>query len=412
MARGVCMPFLPYARHNLDDADIDAVTEVLRSDWLTTGPTVDAFEEAFAVAVGVQFAVACSSGTAALHLAALAAGLGEGDAAVVPSLTFLATANCNRYVGAEVVFADVDPTTGLMGAEHLEAALTRAGRQRVRAVYPVHLNGQCAELEAIRELAQRHGLVVIEDACHALGASYRPASDGDDVKIGACVFGDMAVFSFHPVKMIAMGEGGAVTTNDNSLYRRMGMLRNHGMVRDAEAFEPAEMAFDVGGTANPWYYEMSEPGFNYRLSDIHCALGMSQLARLEAFVLRRRALADRYDRLLAPLEPRIRPVARMPGCTPAWHLYVIHVEFAAVGVSRATLMRRLRDACIGTQVHYIPVHLQPYYRRRYGPLDLPGAEAYYDRCLTLPLFPTMADSDVDRVVDALATCVGPNRGVA
>ncbi|MCH9019169.1 MAG: UDP-4-amino-4,6-dideoxy-N-acetyl-beta-L-altrosamine transaminase [Proteobacteria bacterium] len=401
--------FLPYGRHSIDDADVAAVTEVLRGDWLTTGPKVKAFEEAFAAAVGARYAVACSSGTAALHLTALAADIGVGDAAVVPTLTFLATANCNRYVGAEVVFSDVDPDTGLMEAEHLEAALARAGDRRILAVYPVHLNGQCAELNAIRELAEKHGLMVIEDACHALGASYRP-DDAGEAKIGAGAFADMAIFSFHPVKTIAMGEGGAVTTNDEVLYRRLMRMRNHGMTRDAEAFTSADLAFDAEGAANPWYYEMAEPGFNYRASDIHCALGLSQLAKLEAFVARRRVLAERYDRLLAALAPLVQPIARTPGCTPAWHLYVVHVDFAAAGVSRATLMRQLRDAGIGTQVHYLPLHMQPYYRRRYGPQELPGAQTYYDRCLTLPLYPAMADSDVDRVAEALGQCLKTRPG--
>ena len=394
-------PFLPYGRPGVDDDDIDAVADVLRGGWLTTGPKVKAFEEAFAATVGARYAVACSSGTAALHLTALAAGFGEGDAAVVPTLTFLATANCSRYVGAEVVFSDVDSDTGLMEAEHLEAALARAGDRRIRAVYPVHLNGQCAELNAIRELAEKHGLMVIEDACHALGASYRPA-DAGAAKIGAGAFADMAIFSFHPVKTIAMGEGGAVTTNDETLYRRLMRMRNHGMTRDAEAFTSADLAFDAEGAANPWYYEMAAPGFNYRASDIHCALALSQLAKLEAFVARRRALAERYDRLLAPLAPLVQPIARTRGCDPAWHLYVVLIDFARAGVSRAALMRRLHAGSIGTQVHYLPVHLQPYYRRRYGDLDLPGALAYYERCLSLPLFPAMADEDVDRVVDALA----------
>ena len=402
------MTFLPYARHSIDEADIAAVAEVLRSDRLTTGPTVKAFEEAFAEAVGARYAVACSGGTAALHLAALAAGLGEGDAAVVPTLTFLATANCNCYVGAEVVFSDVDPDTGLMEAEHLEAALAQAGDQRILAVYPVHLNGQCAELNAIRELAEKHGLIVIEDACHALGASYRPA-DAGEAKIGAGAFADMAIFSFHPTKTIAMGEGGAVTTNDVALRDRLVRMRNHGMRRNPEPPEFPALAVDGEGHPNPWYYEMLEPGFNYRLSDIHCALGLSQLAKLEALVSRRRALAERYDRLLVPLAPLVQPIAHTPRCTPAWHLYVVHIDFGAVGVSRATLMRRLHDAGIGTQVHYIPVHMQPYYRRRYGPLELPGARAYYDRCLTLPLFPAMADTDVERVVETLSVAITETR---
>ena len=393
-------PFLPYGRHDIDEADIAAVAEVLRSDWLTTGPAVPAFEREFAAAVGARHAVACSSGTAALHLAALAAGLGEGDAAVVPSLTFLATANCNRFVGAEVVFADVDAETGLMGSAHLEAALSRAVGKRVKAVYPVHLNGQCKDMEAIQATAKAHGLTIIEDACHALGTTWRESS-GKRNGIGSCSHSDMAIFSFHPLKTIAAGEAGAVTTNDEALAQRLALMRNHGMVREASAFRSRDLAFDDEGAPNPWYYEMPEPGFNYRLSDINAALAHSQLAKLERFAARRRTLAKRYDQLLAPLAPLVHPLARVSGCDPVLHLYVVQVDFDAADTTRAKLMTRLREAGIGTQVHYLPVHMQPYYRTRYGESDLPGARAYYDRCLTLPLFPAMADSDLDRVVAAL-----------
>ena len=391
------MPFLPYARQAIDDDDIAAVASVLNGDWLTTGPTVSAFEAAFSDSVGARHTTVCSSGTAALHMAALAAGLGEGDAAVVPSLTFLATANCNRYVGAEVIFADVDPATGLMGPEHLEAAIGRACRQRVKAAYPVHLNGQCADMEAIRAVATAHDVIVIEDACHALGTRYNSAQ-GKSSMIGACADSDMAVFSFHPTKTIAMGEGGAIACNNDNFHRRLERSRSHGMTRLAHEFENVDLAFDSEGNTNPWYYEMSEPGFNYRASDIHCALGLSQLGRLETFLSRRRALCRHYDELLAPLSPLVVPVARSPTCEPAWHLYVIHIDFARAPVTRAQLMRRLRDADIGTQVHYIPVHLQPYYRERQEQPELPGALAYYQRCLSLPFFPTMTNQDVARVV--------------
>jgi UDP-4-amino-4,6-dideoxy-N-acetyl-beta-L-altrosamine transaminase len=394
------MSFLPYARQSIDDGDIAAVADTLRGDWLTTGPAVGAFEKAFVAAVSAKHAMACSSGTAALHLAALAAGLGEGDAAVVPSLTFLATANCNRYVGAEVIFADVNPATGLMGSDHLEAAIDRADGRHVKAVYPVHLNGQCADMNAIRAVAQAHNLVVIEDASHALGARYTP-DQGVPSKIGACAHSHMAVFSLHAAKTIAMGEGGVVTTNNEEFHRRLGLFRNHGMTRQADEFQNAEFAFDSGGNANPWYYEMSEPGFNYRASDIHCALGLSQLGKLQAFLSRRRALCRLYDDLLAPLAPLVAPIARAPKCEPAWHLYVIHIDFASTPVTRAQLMRRLRDAGIGTQVHYLPVHLQPYYRKRQGDTELPGALAYYQRCLSLPFFPAMTNEDAERVVTEL-----------
>lgn len=397
------LPLLPYGRHCVDEADVAAVASVLRGDWLTMGPAVTAFEEELAAVVGARYAASCSSGTAALHLAVLAAGLGPGDAVIVPSLTFLATANCARYVGADVVFADVDSETGLMGAEHLEAALSRAGNRRVKAVLPVHLNGQCADLEAIRSIAGRHRLLVVEDACHALGTTWS-ATNGETVRIGSCTASDMAAFSFHPVKTIAGGEAGAVTTNDDGFYGRLTLLRNHGMNRNSRQFKNTDLAFD-DGSPNPWYYEMTEPGMNYRLSDIHAALARSQLGKLDGFCKRRRTLAACYDTLLAPLAPAVKPVTRRPGCDPAWHLYVVLIDFKAIGISRATVMNKLRADGIGTQVHYLPVHLQPYYSELYETVELPGAQAYYDRCLSLPLFPAMADSDVERVVDALGVCV-------
>lgn len=398
-------PFLPYGRHCIDEADVAAVTKVLRGDWLTTGPAVPAFEKDFAETVGARHAVACSSGTAALHLAALAAGLSEGDAAIVPSVTFLATANCCRFTGAEVIFADVDARTGLMGPEQLELAIGRAEGQRVRAVFPVHLNGQCGDLQGIQAIAKAHELTVIEDACHALGSTWN-APDGGKSRIGDCAYSHMAMFSFHPVKTIAAGEAGAVTTNEEAVSRRLSRLRNHGMVREAAAFQSSDLAFDTDGSANPWYYEMTEPGYNYRLSDINAALAHSQLGKLSAFCERRRKLASQYDELLEPLAPMVRPVPRAPGCDPVLHLYVVHIDFAAAGTTRAKLMSRLREAGIGTQVHYLPVHMQPYYRERYGDQDLPGARAYYESCLTLPLFPAMAVEDVARVVDSLVASLG------
>ncbi len=399
--------FLPYGRHGIDEDDIAAVAQVLRGDFLTTGPAVDGFEEKLAGITGVKFAVSCSSGTAALHLATLAMGLGPGDLAVVPSITFLATANAVRYVGADVVFCDVDPDTGLMRPQDLEHAIAEHGGA-IKAVLPVHLAGQSPDMKGIAAIARRHGITIIEDACHALGATY--GATGGDGPVGGCRDSDMAMFSFHPVKTIAMGEGGAVTTNDPVLAARLGDLRSHGMTRDAARFTNSDMAFDETGEPNPWYYEMPEIGFNYRASDIHCALGLSQLGKLDRFVARRRRLAARYDELLTPLAPRIKPLGRMPGCRPAWHLYVALIDFAAAGIDRGALMRRLKDQGIGTQVHYIPVHTQPYYRDLYGKIDLPGAEKYYARCLSLPLFPGMADDDPDRVVAALVRETGRGHG--
>lgn len=395
--------FLPYGRQTIEDDDVAAVAAALRDDFLTTGPGVARFEAAFAEAVGAPHAIACNSGTAALHLAAMSIGLGPGDTVVVPSLTFLATANAVRYVGAEVAFADVDPDTGLTGPEQVLAAAARANGP-VKAVFPVHLNGQAADSRAIAA-ALSPKVALVEDACHALGANLR----GGDMlmrPIGTCADAAMTCFSLHPVKAVAMGEGGVVTTRDPALAERAMRLRNHGIDRDPAGFRNRDLGFAADGTPNPWYYEMAEPGFNLRAPDLLCALGLSQLGKLPRFISRRQALAALYDDRLAALTPVVQPVPRVAWSGHARHLYAVLIDFAAAGLDRAALMRALRDRGIGSQVHYMPVHLQPYYTDRYGSLALPGAEAYYARCLSLPLFPTMADDDVDRVVEALADVVG------
>lgn len=388
--------FLPYGRQTIEDDDVAAVAAALRGDFLTTGPKVEEYEGAFARATGAAHAVACNSGTAALHLAALALGLGPGDIAIVPAITFLATANAARFVGADVVFADVDPDTGLMSAATMLAALEALPqrlRDAVKAVFPVHLNGQLCDMAAIRAAAAARGWAVVEDACHVLGGRYP-----DGAPVGSAA--NLATFSFHPVKAIASGEGGMVTTGDARLAERVARLRNHGMVRDPARFEDRAAGFD-GARANPWYYEMPEVGFNYRLSDIQAALARSQLAKLPRFVSRRAALVARYDRALAGLAPRVRPLTRNALGTPAWHLNVALIDFAAIGKSRAEVMNALRARGIGTQVHYMPLYRQPYYRRRGAKGTSPGAEAYYARALSLPLFSSMRDEDVDRVAAAL-----------
>jgi UDP-4-amino-4,6-dideoxy-N-acetyl-beta-L-altrosamine transaminase len=396
------LPSLPYGRHAVDQDDIDAVTAVLRGDWLTTGPVVGAFESALAERCGASHAVSCANGTAALHLACLALGIGPGDTAIVPSITFVATANAARLVGAEIVFADVDPDSGLMEAAHLTEAIDRARRsgRRPAVVLPVHLGGQCGDLASLSALAGRHGLRIIEDACHAIGSAFR-RGNGPPRPIGSCSDSDLAVFSFHPVKTITAGEGGAVMARDAALAESLCRWRGHGIRREPAEFTDEAAAFE-GAVPNPWYYEMPEIGLNYRLSDINAALALSQLKKLDRFAEARRALAAQYDQRLAELAPLIRPVARSPYALPVWHLYAVLIDFAALGTTRGQLMRALREAGIGTQVHYIPVHRQPYYRRRYGEAQLPGADAYYRRTLSLPLYVGMTSADVDRVVDTLA----------
>lgn len=386
------LKFLPYGRQSIGEDDVAAVATALRSDLLTTGPKVEEFENDFALATGAAHAVACNSGTAALHLAALALNLGPGDAAIVPTLTFLSTANIIRMVGADVGFADVDPDTGLVTPDALLVAVSRATGDglRPKAALPVHLCGQVCDMSQLETVAKASGLVLIEDACHSLGVT----------NIGATEHSSAACFSTHPVKAIATGEGGVVTTIDATMAERMRRLRNHGMVRNPTEFENRDLAFD-GTEPNPWYYEMKEIGWNYRLPDVLCALGVSQIKKLSHFWRRRAAIAGLYDRLLAPLAPTLRAVPH--GDRPhGWHLYTVLIDFEALGKTRANVMQTLRGRGIGTQVHYIPVHQQPYYRRRYGALALPGAEAFYARCLSLPIFPAMSDDDVYRVADALA----------
>jgi UDP-4-amino-4,6-dideoxy-N-acetyl-beta-L-altrosamine transaminase len=383
-------PFLPYGRQTIEDDDVAAVAAALRADFLTTGPTVEAFEAAFRARVGAEHAVAAANGTATLHLAMLALGVSEGDVCVAPSVTFLATANCARYVGAEVVFADVDPHSGLMTPDTLAEALKRADGRRVRAVLPVHLRGDVCDLPGLKALAEGIGAVLVEDAPHALGST--GAFDGVAHPVGDGAFSSFASFSFHPVKTLATGEGGMLTTNDAALAARARSLRGHGMVRPSGA--------------EPWVYEMPELGFNYRIPDVLCALGISQLAKLDRFVGRRKALTALYVDKLAALAPVVRLAESPAWSDPALHLLTVLIDFEAAGTTRRSVVEALKAKGIGAQVHYIPVHHQPYYQARYGPMDLPGADAWYARCLTLPLYPGMADGDVDRVVEALAGALG------
>ncbi len=382
--------FLPYARQLVEDDDVAAVVEALRSDYLTTGPRVPAFEEALAREVGAEWAVAVSNGTAALYAACAAAGVKEGDEVIVPAITFVATANCARLLGAEPVFADVDPDTGLVVPESVAGLITG----RTRAVMAVHLGGAVADVAALAAITGPRGITLIEDAAHALGAR------GPAGAVGSCAGGSrMATFSFHPVKQITTGEGGAVTGNDPLLLRHLRLFREHGIQRSPELFWR-----DPDG---PWYYEQGALGHNLRLTDLQAALGTSQLAKLGRFIARRKALAERYDRLLEGV-PGVKPVIGPAGrAGAAWHLYQVLIDYEGLGHSRGEVVLRLRERGIGTQVHYIPLPLQPYYWNR-GAVSTacPGSLEFYRRTLSLPLFPAMADSDVDRVVEALAGILG------
>jgi dTDP-4-amino-4,6-dideoxygalactose transaminase len=376
---------LPYSRQTVGEAEAAAVAEAVRAPWITGGPTLARFEGALAEAVGARHAVAVSSGTAALHAAYLAAGLGPGDTLLTTPLTFVATANAAVHCGATPRFADVD-AHGALAPEAVARAVAEGPAPRV--VVPVHWAGHPAATAGIAAAAP--GAIVVEDACHALGAAVRTA-DGGWAPIGSSADAAMAAFSFHPVKAITTGEGGAVVTDDALLARRCRRVRDHGLVRDPEP--PGD---------GPWAYALEEPGFNYRLTDLQAALGLVQLGRLADFVARRRALAESYDRALVAL-PGVTPVGPRAGTRSAWHLYPVRVPAAL----RRAIFERLRADGIGVQVHYVPVHLQPYYRRRLGtvPGSCPAAEALYREELSLPCFPEMTDDDVGRVVAALGEAV-------
>ena len=371
---------LPYGKQSVDEDDIQAVVETLRSDWLTTGPKIPEFEEAFAAWVGTRYAVSFSSGTAALHGAAFAAGIGAGDEAITTPLTFAATANCVLYQNGTPVFADVTPDTLSLDPERVSAAVST----RTKALLPVDYAGHPADLDAMLAIAERHGLVVIEDACHALGAEYKAKRVGS--------IAPMTVFSFHPVKHLTTGEGGMVTTDNAAYADALRKFRNHGIssgTRDRQQ-------------AGQWHYEMVLLGYNYRLTDVACALGLQQLDKLEANLKRRREIAARYTAVFRDTPgicvPRVRENA-----LPAWHLFPIRLELAKLSTGRTEIFRALRAENIGVNVHYIPVHLHPYYRERFGYRggEFPIAENAYAALISLPMFHGMSDADVEDVIRAV-----------
>jgi UDP-4-amino-4,6-dideoxy-N-acetyl-beta-L-altrosamine transaminase len=396
---------IPYGRQLIEDDDIAAVAEVLRGGYLTTGPAVERFERALADRLQALDAIACANGTAALHLASLALDLGPGDVVVVPAITFVATANAPAMTGARVVFADVDPETGLMRADHLEAAIEAARAVgRPRGLFAVHMNGQAAPMPELATIARAHNMAVVEDSCHAIGGTL-PDANGRPTPVGSCTWADICTFSFHPVKTITTGEGGALTLADAATAARVRQLRGHGLERDPARFWDPDIGFSPEGTAHPWAYEMQALGHNYRASDVQCALGISQLGKLDRFVSRRDALVAAYDARLAELAPTLRPIGRVAGAgyKAAWHLYPVLIDFDRLGRTRAEVMHALRARDIGTQVHYIPVPWQPYWRRhRANAGPWPGAASYYARVLSLPLFAAMTDWEQDQVIHALA----------
>jgi len=371
---------LPYGHQSIDEADIQAVVEILRSDWLTTGPRVAEFEEAFATRTGARHAVSFSSGTAALHAAAFTAGLKAGDEAITSPLTFVATANCVLYQGAVPIFADVSPDTLNLDPEKAAARITC----RTRAILPVDYAGHPADLDPVLELAERHGLVVIEDASNALGAEYKGRQVGS--------LSHMTVFSFHPVKHITTGEGGMVTTDNAKFAETLRRFRNHGISSDARQRQ----------SAGQWHYEMVSLGFNYRLTDIACALGSQQLKKLEANLSQRRKIAERYTAAFREIPKLVLPAVRQ-NANPAWHLFPIRLDGVKLKAERAQVFRALRAENIGVNVHYIPVHRHPYYSERFGYRggEYPVAEDAYERLISLPMFHGMSDQDVEDVIRAV-----------
>jgi perosamine synthetase len=401
---------IPYGRQSVDEADIQAVVDVLRGDWLTCGPAVTQFEDVVREYIGVKHAIAVSNGTSALHLCCMALGVQPGDVGVTSPLTFLASANCIAYCGGRPDFADIDPDSYCLSPDRLEEYIKQSGVPKV--VIPVDFAGVPADLPRIYELSRQYGFAVIEDAAHSIGSTY--VHEGGNIHCGACVHSDLAVFSFHPVKTVTAGEGGMVLTNDDELARKIRMLASHGMERDVRLFEPWPVRNANGclinhpdvecpaGQKAPWLYQQQELGYNYRITDIQCALGTSQFRRLDDIVVRRRQIVARYQKVFCENE-----ALECPPCpssaSPAYHLYVLRFKKKVEAAVRMAACTALRESGIFAQVHYIPVYLQPWYRRMYGYArgKCPEAEAVYENCLSIPLYPSMTDADVDKVIDII-----------
>jgi UDP-4-amino-4,6-dideoxy-N-acetyl-beta-L-altrosamine transaminase len=385
---------LPYGRQWIDEEDIAAVVEVLRGDWLTQGPMVERFEQALAEYCGAKFAVAVNSATSGLHIAAMAAGVKEGDVGITSPITFVASANCIAYCGGTPKFADIDPNTANISVEKLEEACEK---NPPKVIVPVDFTGQPADLPEIYQIAKKYDATVIQDAAHSIGASYK--DDGIEYKVGSCVHSDMAVLSFHPVKIVTTGEGGAVLTNDEDLYQKLSELRTHGITKDTK-----RLSRNDGG----WYYEQQSLGLNYRITDFQSALGLSQMRRLDEFVARRRELVELYKKHFAEMSEDVQLLTESENKRSSYHLLVALV---CGGMERRkNVFDYLQANNIRVQVHYIPVHFQPFYQEHFGVKegDFPNAESYYSSCISLPMFPAMEDSDVERVAGVFAEALKEN----
>lgn len=395
------MSFIPYGRQDIGEEDLQAVIDTLRSDFLTQGPAIERFERSFQETVGAAHAVACANGTAALHLCALAGEVSPGDRALVTPISFVASANCIRYLGGRVEFADIDADTLTLSANRAAECLEEARRRgdRIRVVVTVDLCGHPCDLPAFARLKREFGFLWIHDACHSLGATSLNA-DQQRRRVGEWPEIDYVAYSFHPVKHITTGEGGMVTTHDRASADRLRRFRTHGITRVTEDFVNRSEALDASGLVNPWYYEMQDLGFNYRLTDLQAALGESQLRRLPGFLQRRRHVAERYRQDLADLR-HLRLVPIREGVEHAYHLFVVRVDYSGLHKSRARVMKELREREIGTQVHYIPIPMMPAYGSQLERPDLPEAWRYYREALSIPCYAGMSDADVGRVVSAL-----------
>lgn len=385
------MRYIPYGRQSIDAADIREVIKVLRSDRITQGPKIREFEGALAGYCGAKYAVVVSSGTAALHLACIAAGLKKGKEAITSPITFLATPNSVFYAGARPVFGDIDYDSVNIDPRQIERRITK----RTGVVLPVHFAGLPCEMGKIYAIARKNNLMVIEDACHALGAEYK--INDRWFKVGSCRHSDMTVFSFHPVKHITTGEGGAVMTNDNKLYQRLLMLRNHGVTRDASFFK-----LDSSRLAGNWYYEMQYLGFNYRITDFQCALGISQLKKMDKFIEKRTEVAQRYNRAFKNIQEFLRLPAQDKSKKHAWHLYVLRLNLDKLKTTRKKVFCELSRRNLGVQVHYIPVYMQLFYRKMgYGKIKLKNSERYYEECISLPIYADLAGRTQDYIIKTI-----------
>ena len=389
---------IPYGKHHIDNEDIEAVVSVLKSGQITQGPKIEEFESEIAKYVGVKYAVAVSSGTAALHLAGTVSNLGPNNALITSPITFVASANAAFYNRSQVIFADIDLKSINISADSLKTAVK--SNPKIKVVMPIHFAGLPCEMEAIKNISDKNNLIIVEDAAHALGATY-----DNGKKVGSCCYSDMTIFSFHPVKSIAAGEGGMITTNDEKIYRKLIRLRSHGINKLDDPYELKEQS-NTNKINNPWYYEVQELGFHYRINDIQCALALSQLKKIDKFISKRMTIVKKYDDEFSTMK-NIKPFQNLGRKLSSHHLYVVNIDFNSIGKSRAELMHELRGKDIICQVHYIPLPMHPYFRNLgFIPEEYPNSLNYYNNCLSIPLFYDLTDIQQDYVIEIIKELVG------